>query len=132
MLMKQNDFGLFNVRDNDINSVVQDYRCGRIDSETFHAKVAAWKQDWHRRVSEIIPGHTLEVLVDANTRLPLFRLNPKPSADHDKNVLDERTGLPKYLLPDTTPTTEAIDQKTELPKHLLPQKPRVKSRGPFR
>ena len=132
MLMTKKGPDLYGVHDNDINRVVQDYRAGRIDNETFREKVTAWKQNWHRRIADLVPGHTLEVLVDANSRMPLFRLNPKPAPDPEENLLDERTGLPKAFQPDTTPTTDAIDEKTGLPKHLLPQKPRVKSRGPFR
>lgn len=131
MMMTKKAPDLYGIHDNDINRVVQDYRSGRIDDETFREKVAAWKQNWHRRIADLVPGHTLEVLVDANSRMPLFRLNPKPPVA-DENLLDERTGLPKGFQPDTTPTTAAIDEKTGLPKHLLPQKPRVKPRGPFR
>lgn len=132
MLMIQKGPELYGIHDNDINRVVQDYRSGRIDDATFREKVSQWKQNWHRRIAEIVPGHTLEVLVDAHSRLPVFRLNPN-TEPASEDILDERTGLPKGCLPDTTLTMDtAIDPKTGLPKHLLPQHPRVKSRGPFR
>lgn len=106
MLMTKKGPDLYGVHDNDINRVVQDYRSGRIDDETFREKVTAWKQNWHRRIADLVPGHTLEVLVDANSRMPLFRLNPKPDVP------------------------AADDNK--IPQHLQTQKVRAKSRGPSR
>jgi hypothetical protein len=130
MLMIEKGPDVYGIHDDDINRIVQDYRSGRIDDAAFQVKVAEWKTNWHRRIAEIVPGHTLQVLVDASNRMPVFRLNPNPSVS-EENVLDERTGLPKTMLPGTTPATGKIDEKTGLPKHLLPQRPRVKSRGPF-
>lgn len=109
MIFHQKYDQLFGLRDNDINRIVQDYRAGRIDSATFSAKVAAWKKDWHDSIRDLIPGHRLEVLVDANSRLPLFRLT--------------FTGY------DTPPTRNAEEESNRLQTLLLPQRDRLSPFG---
>lgn len=132
MLMIQKGPDLYGIHDNDINRVVQDYRSGRIDDATFREKVSEWKHNWHRRIAEIVPGHTLEVLVDAHSRMPVFRLNPNTEPASEENLLDERPGLPKSGVYPAAPPAMEIDPETGIPKHLLPQPSRAKRRGPFR
>lgn len=130
MLMIEKGPNIYGVLDNDINRIVQDYRAGRINDAAFKMLITEWKTNWHRRIAEIVPGHTLQVLVNSENGLPVFRLTPN-SPEPDGNVLDARTGQPKHLMPGTTPTTEQIDEKTGIAKHLLPQKTKPKWRGPF-
>lgn len=95
MLMIEEGPGVYGIHDNDINRIVQDYRSGRIDDAAFRTAVTQWKENWHRRIASIVPGHSLEVLVDANSRVPVFRLTP--SATRNEQVVDPTAALHKHL-----------------------------------
>lgn len=86
---------LYGILDNEINYLVLDYRAGRIDDATFRLKLDAWKTNWQQRIAEIAPGHTVEMLVEGKSRMPVFRFK-----ENTEKPVDPATGLPKHLTPE--------------------------------
>lgn len=102
---KGND--LYGYEDDQINGIVEDYRDGFLSDSEFSHLVGVWKDNWKKRIADIVPGHKLDVLVHATTGKPLFRLTPKEHA-------------------------AGLENEDTIPDHLKPQKVRGGGYGPTR